>query len=344
MPKWLSRERQVFVYDLAAGDLLENFLVAAIVALVGVRLLLAVTGYPQVGGSHLHIAHMLWGGLLMFLALVIAMLFVNKEAKMLTSIVGGFGFGLFIDELGKFITRDNNYFFQPAMAMIYLVFIGLFLFIREGFHHFHFSAKEYAVNAAEVLKEVIVQDLDDNEKAKALDLLQKSGLNNPIVASLHALLVDIEPDRTPGRLNRVSRRLLSGYRHIVHDNRFITVVVSLFGCSSMLVLIKAIFYVFRWVVLDNPVHAARVSWAVWGYNIGSYTVSFLVVIGLVELLVRKSRKRAFEFYKYALLINIFVCQFFSFYLDQLNALPYLFINILVYTVVRVAIEQESNLR
>jgi hypothetical protein len=40
------------------------------------------------------------------------------------AIVGGVGF--FIDELGKFITEDNNYFYNPAAALIYLIFIGLF--------------------------------------------------------------------------------------------------------------------------------------------------------------------------------------------------------------------------
>jgi hypothetical protein len=30
------------------------------------RFFLNITGYPQIGGSKLHIAHVLWGGLLLF--------------------------------------------------------------------------------------------------------------------------------------------------------------------------------------------------------------------------------------------------------------------------------------
>ena len=35
------------------------------IAVVGTRWFLDLTGYPQVGGGELHIAHMLWGGLLL---------------------------------------------------------------------------------------------------------------------------------------------------------------------------------------------------------------------------------------------------------------------------------------
>ncbi|MGH7908854.1 MAG: hypothetical protein ACRENW_03265, partial [Thermodesulfobacteriota bacterium] len=57
--KWISTRN----FD--AGNYLENFLVAAVAAVLVIRLFLKMTGYPQIGGSSLHIAHMLWGGLLM---------------------------------------------------------------------------------------------------------------------------------------------------------------------------------------------------------------------------------------------------------------------------------------
>ena len=38
------------------------------VAVVGTRWYLQATGYPQVGGGELHIAHMLWGGFLLVVA------------------------------------------------------------------------------------------------------------------------------------------------------------------------------------------------------------------------------------------------------------------------------------
>jgi hypothetical protein len=42
----------------------ELFLFTAVATVLVVRTALAVTGYPQVGGGGLHVAHVLWGGLL----------------------------------------------------------------------------------------------------------------------------------------------------------------------------------------------------------------------------------------------------------------------------------------
>ena len=44
--------------------------------------------------------------------------------------IAGAGFGTFIDELGKFITRDHDYFFRPTAGLLYVIFVLLFLAFR----------------------------------------------------------------------------------------------------------------------------------------------------------------------------------------------------------------------
>lgn len=97
-----SKDRQPAQYHLA-GDLLEQFFVAAVVAVLGIRIYLQATGFPQVGGGELHIAHLLWGGLLMLVAVVLSLTFLGRHIQSWAAILGGLGFGTFIDELGKFI-------------------------------------------------------------------------------------------------------------------------------------------------------------------------------------------------------------------------------------------------
>lgn len=118
------------VRDADAPRNLEIFLVSAIMTILVTRVYLQLTGFPQIGGGVLHIAHMLWGGLLMLAALVLFASYLNFSTRLSASVLGGIGFGLFIDELGKFITADNDYFFQPTFALLYVLFVGLFFVLR----------------------------------------------------------------------------------------------------------------------------------------------------------------------------------------------------------------------
>ncbi|MEU2665157.1 hypothetical protein ACLQ20_25360 [Micromonospora sp. DT46] len=100
-------------------------------AVLGTRAFLALTGYPQVGGGTLHISHALWGGLSLFVAALVPLLVVNRAALLGAALLAGIGTGLFIDEVGKFITADNDYFFPAAAPIAYAAFlIGVWLYVR----------------------------------------------------------------------------------------------------------------------------------------------------------------------------------------------------------------------
>jgi hypothetical protein len=95
---------------------------------------LDLTGYPKVGGGGLHIAHMLWGGLLLIVASILPLVRVGSVVLVISSITGGIGVGLFIDEIGKFITENNDYFFAPAAPLIYgavLLFVALWVAVAR---------------------------------------------------------------------------------------------------------------------------------------------------------------------------------------------------------------------
>src|SRR5690606_22868769 len=86
---------------------------------------LQLAGFPQIGGETLHVAHVLWGGLFMAVAMVLLLSFAGPVIRAPAAFVGGIGFGLFIDEVGKFLTQDNDYFFRPAPMIMYATLVVL---------------------------------------------------------------------------------------------------------------------------------------------------------------------------------------------------------------------------
>jgi len=109
-------------------------IVAFVVAVVGTRWFLQSTGYPQVGGGELHVAHLLWGGLLLVLAVGLLLIVSATWVADVAAILAGAGTGLFIDEVGKFITATNDYFYPLAAPIIYGVLLAiavLYLVLRR---------------------------------------------------------------------------------------------------------------------------------------------------------------------------------------------------------------------
>lgn len=144
---------------------------AATVALT--RLFLEWTGYPQLGGGTLHIAHVLYGGLLLFIAALLPLIFANRWSYTTGAMLAGVGVGLFIDEVGKFITQANDYFFAPAAPIVYAFFLMvvlLYLQVRRPPGDDLRSELYYALDS---LQEVLDHDLEPGEMAALTNRLER---------------------------------------------------------------------------------------------------------------------------------------------------------------------------
>jgi hypothetical protein len=121
------------------------------------RLFLSLTGYPQIATKDLHIAHVLWGGLLLYIGALLPLIFSNRGVYSLASILTGIGVGLFMDEIGKFITQTNNYFFPIAAPIIYILFLLSIIFLL------HIRRSVYAPKYAEFSRSLseIQESLDE---------------------------------------------------------------------------------------------------------------------------------------------------------------------------------------
>ena len=74
-----------------ADSYLLMSLLAFAVTVIGVREFLQLTGFPQIGNSVLHIAHALWGGLLLFVAVLLPLAFANRWAIGASALLSGAG-------------------------------------------------------------------------------------------------------------------------------------------------------------------------------------------------------------------------------------------------------------
>jgi len=183
LPRGPRRSALVLTRSVGAEELLETFLVAAVAAVLGIRLSLAATGYPQLGGGGLHIAHLLWGGLLMLVALVASLALIGRGLRRWTAVVGGLGFGAFIDESGKFVTADNDSFVQPTIVLIYLVFVGLiFAFRAVGRGRPTLSTAATAA-VLDLLQVGRLRGFSPGERGRALRLLDRTDPADPLTRS-----------------------------------------------------------------------------------------------------------------------------------------------------------------
>ncbi len=134
------------------------------------RVFLELTGYPKIGGqSPVHVAHVLWGGLLLFAGALVVLLFSNQWTLTVSSILWGIGVGLFIDEVGKFITATNDYFIPIAAPIIYSVFLIVAWIYMATQKPPPLTPRAELYRVLDLMKEVLDHDLDADEK-KALEV------------------------------------------------------------------------------------------------------------------------------------------------------------------------------
>lgn len=300
------------VRNVDAARLFDTFLVTAIATVLLTRLYLHISGYPQIGSSTLHIAHLLPGGLLMMLAILIMIGSVNRSSRDISAFIGGIGFGLFWDELGKFITRDHDYFYQPAVAIMYVSFVGLYLItryvIRRSYH-----PHDYLANALDLAMEGAIGELDPREYQRAVQLLQRADPDHPMYAATVDLLEHVKPTKAyrPFITDRLITWLHWPFRIIVRQPWYRWLLVGLF-CAYGIGLVGIISFA---VITSNSVPAVFFLNPSADTNFvaaaSSILAGILVVWGIAAL-YQRNMAQALRRFESALLINIFVTQIFLF--------------------------------
>ncbi|MEV0841509.1 hypothetical protein AB0I55_18395 [Actinocatenispora sera] len=323
---------------------LTAMLVAAVSTVLLVRGGLALAGYPQVGGGGLHIAHVLWGGLLMIVGLVLLLSFVGPVIRPLASVLAGIGIGLFIDEVGKFVTSDNDYFYRPATAIMYVLVVVLVLLVHALHGRRPHHPSEHLAAAVDQAVAGVVGGFTPRRRAAAGRQLHRAG-RAPGRAEARALigavpddpveLFDplrfVDPHRLLARLRLWARREVHGQGRIAQALPTITVAVLL----AQIAYSGAQFGVRLVGRLDGP------AGAVWRgapgpiplvLGLASTVTCLVLVIGGWRLL-RHDRLRGFTWFHRSLLVNLLFTRVFEFDVTQFVATVSVLVDVLMLVVV-----------
>lgn len=322
------------------SSLLEIWLVSAVVTVLSIRLYLYLTGYPQVGGDTLHIAHMLWGGLGMLIAFGLLLLLANPVWKPTAALVGGIGFGAFIDELGKFITKDNDYFYQPTIAVMYAVFIVLYFSARYFDRRRVPTEADYLYLAAQGVTWQAIGKLDERRQRAALASLEASGNTSAFATTLRSMLENAELVEESGqsRILSIRDKAAETYWRFVRQHWLLPIVIALFAIRSLEIIITLIIGMF--ITGDYDV-TDGISAAEWLSFAAGAATGFLAVYGLV-MMYRRHRVRALQSFAASTVVALLFGQFFAFANQQFVAMVGLVINLVILGILRLALSVEND--
>jgi len=335
---------------LNASGFLLDFLIWSILSLFGTRLFLHLFNYPIIGRGIWHISHVLWGGLLMLVGIIILLIFYGKSSIKSASIIAGIGWGLFIDEIGKYLTQDYDYWFRPAIAFIYISFILLFFLYRLLEKESTPSRVLLWHELLEDCQELINQDLEVGEKKELLQkikVIQKyssSPQEKKILTNLKILINSTVAKKDKYKFNL--SKLIATSLKLTYTRLFKKKLVfySLFIYSLLYIGDKFV-YLVKLLLNHDKVLLLKDYYS--HYDFFSRSDVFMITSKFfIEIIVtiffaigfffftKKRSIRGIKFYQWGMLINIFLAAPIKFYFEQLNGVFSLILSIIIFSWLR----------
>jgi hypothetical protein len=284
------------------------------------------------------------------IAIVILLAFLGSGTQRLAALVGGIGFGAFVDELGKFLTTDNNYFFKPTAALIYTIFVVLILVTREIRRLRRLTPEENLINAIELSKQLAMRNLSFRERDRALALLAAADQANPLVAPLRMEFLAAECiENRPLRIALIGAAGQRRYVALVGTRWFHRAIAGLFILQAIVVVLGALAVgVVAGAVVVGFINTKEASSALGPIDLGSLIQAAAAVIatgftigGIVAL--RRNRMQAYRRFESAVLVDLLLAQPFTLLDAGFAGLVEVFVDLALLVTLRYMILQEHQL-
>jgi tetratricopeptide (TPR) repeat protein len=331
------------VRNVEFSRLFDSFFISAVSTILIVRFYLEITGYPQLGNSTLHISHLLPGTIFMLAAILIMLAAVNRAVRDFAAVLAGIGFGLSWDELGKFITQTNNYFFKPTLGLIYLTFVLLYLLARYAGQR-RLSQDDYIANAIDLIKEAAIKDLDTWEYEHAKELMLHVSPNHVLYQPTMDMLHKVKPTRT--RKPLLTDRIVAAVMKPVHSlsgwRYFTQMVVFVALAYGIINIFVTLFYIY------GAFSAQNIHFSILNGDEADLAGALSALITVILLCAgayyyRQGRhKRAFELFESGLLIQVFVGEVILFFKSPKAAIAGLFITLFLLVNIKLLSAEEIH--
>lgn len=313
------------------------------------RLFLNITGFPQIGKGDIHIGHVLWGGVVLFSGALLPLMLANRWVFDVSAALSGVGVGLFIDEVGKFITQSSDYFTPAAAPIIYaffLITLMLLTYIRNPLEE---NSRMRLHRDLELMEEMLDGDLSTAEERMINQdlLVVKSDRTQPELAAFAAHLyrffkngkASISSER-PDWIEHVElrwERFEKQWFNRARARRWLIAGLFLWGLYAIVYSAASWYTSSRGIILSviarelinnrlpiNDGMNAMVLLRVGGESLVGFA---LVISGL--LFAFKQERFAFRLANIALLFSLTVVYLIVFYYDQFSSIFYVIIQFLL---------------
>ncbi len=332
------------VRNVEFSQLFDDFFITSITTILIIRFYLKITGYPQIGSSALHISHLLPGSLLMLVAILILLGAVNRGARNFAAIVAGIGFGLDWDELGKFITKDNNYFFHATPGLIYLTFILLYLIVRYSANR-RFTQDDYMANVLDLVKDAAIKDLDMHEYEHARELMAHVSPDHVLYGPTKQILDKVKPNSQsrPSLWDKFIAWLKLPLIKLSRQPFFPSLIISIAMTYGFISIAAAAFFL-AGATLDDVKNLPAFLKGDESDAVGG--LSALAAALCAAFATYKYRAgnhaRAYKYFELGLLVNIFIGQVVLFFKSQEVALAWLAVTLFLLVNLKLLSAEEAR--